>query len=62
MTQPTEEAFYLLRRARQEQEQAAAADTPEAAAVHRELAMRYSIKALLVPVEDAEMADDRSAV
>ncbi|MES2497262.1 MAG: hypothetical protein V4618_14210 [Pseudomonadota bacterium] len=49
-----ENSSYFLLRAKQEEEQAAAAEKPEAVAAHRELAMRYSVKALLAHVEDDE--------
>jgi hypothetical protein len=61
MNEINKETSYFLLRARQEQEQAKQAEKPEAAAVHRELAMRYSVKALQVQVEDAEAAGDESA-
>jgi hypothetical protein len=49
-----EESTYFLLRAKQEQEQAASATRPEAAAAHRELAMRYSVKALLTHADEDE--------
>ena len=61
MNEITKETSYFLLRARQEQEQAKQAKKPEAAAAHRELAMRYSVKALQTQVEDPEEADGESA-
>lgn len=50
----SEESGYYLQRARQEMEQAEAATGPQAVAAHRELAMLYSVKALLTHAD----ADD----
>jgi len=47
-----DESSYFLLRARQEEEQAAAATKPQAAKAHRELAMRYSVKALFAQDEE----------
>lgn len=47
-----DESSYFLLRARQEVEQAAVAAGPEAVAAHRELAMLYSVKALLAHADD----------
>ena len=47
-----EDSSYFLLRAKQEEEQAIAAAKPEAAQAHRELAMRYSVKALLAAADD----------
>jgi hypothetical protein len=49
-----DESTYFLLRAKQEEEQAAAATQPQAAAAHRELAIRYSVKALFADDEDGE--------
>lgn len=43
---------YLMRRAREEARSAAHADKPEAAAVHRDLSVRYSARALMTIAED----------
>jgi len=60
-----DEVDYFLLRARQEHEQAASARKPEAAAAHRELAMRYSVKALQSKIFNddafAESADSDAA-
>jgi hypothetical protein len=47
-----EDSSHFLLRAKQEEEQASAAAEPEAAQAHRELAMRYSVKALLAHADD----------
>ncbi len=58
MEEPVEEAAYFLLRAKQEQARASEAEKPEAVAAHRELAMRYSVKALMVQVEESEQPSD----
>ncbi len=52
-----EESSYFLLRARQEVERSEAATAPQAVAAHRELAMLYSVKALLAHV-DADADDE----
>lgn len=52
-----EESSYFLLRARQEVERSEAATAPQAVAAHRELAMLYSVKALLAHA-DADADDE----
>ena len=48
------ELDYCLRRAREETRKADTAKIPEAASVHRSLAMRYSARALLLSAAESE--------
>lgn len=52
MTAFGSESSYFLARAKQEQSCAENSENPKAAAIHRELAVRYSAKALLLHVEE----------
>lgn len=51
------ESAYFLARAKQEQSRAENSEHPKAAAIHRELAVRYSAKALLLHVEEDPSSD-----
>ncbi|RVT91085.1 hypothetical protein [Sphingomonas crocodyli] len=51
MTELDDEAAYLLRRAREEKEQAEAAVHPNATAAHNALAERYKTRAFIAQVE-----------
>jgi hypothetical protein len=49
-----DEASYFLERAKQELERAAGAEHPQAAAAHRALSTRYSVKALLTQADTGD--------
>ncbi|MEH3157447.1 MAG: hypothetical protein PGN08_00150 [Sphingomonas taxi] len=59
MTELDDETAYLLRRAREEKAQAAAAGHPNASAAHEALAERYKTRALLVQIEADEASGNR---
>ena len=48
------ETKYLLRRASEEAHRAIGSEKPEAANVHEALSVRYSVKALILLMEDDE--------
>ena len=57
MTADSSESSYFLARAKQEQSCAENSENPKVAAIHREMAVRYSAKALLLHVEEASSGE-----
>jgi len=57
MTAFSSESSYFLARAKQEQSRAENSENAKVAAIHRELAVRYSAKALLLHVEEDSSAE-----
>ena len=55
-----EETEFLLKRASEEARQAIASESPEAAEAHKELALRYSVKAVALLHEEVDPSDPKA--